>query len=65
MGYYGYLLLYILAYIADDSLMVAIAVITLGSHKLTEESGRWLKLISGIVMIALALAMFLRPDWLM
>ena len=65
IGYYGYLLLYILAYIADDSLMVVIAVATLGSHKLTEESGRWLKLISGLVMVALALAMLLRPDWLM
>ncbi|QPK61760.1 NrdH-redoxin [Methylomonas sp. LL1] len=63
--YYAYLLLYIVAYIADDSLMVAIAVITLGSHKLTEQSGRWLKLISGCVMVALALAMLLRPDWLM
>lgn len=54
VGYYGYLLLYILAYIADDSLMVAIAVITLGSHKLTEQSGRWLKLISGAVMLGLS-----------
>ncbi|MGY6274898.1 glutaredoxin family protein [Methylomonas sp. MgM2] len=63
--YYAYLLLYILAYIADDSLMVAIAVITLGSHKLTQESGRWLKLVSGSVMLALAVVMIARPDWLM
>lgn len=65
LEYYAYLLLYIIAYIADDSLMVAIAVVTLGSHKLTEQSGRWLKLISGAVMLALAAAMLLRPDWLM
>jgi glutaredoxin len=64
LQYYGYLLLYIVAYIADDSLMVAIAVITLGSHKLTEQSGRWLKLISGAVMLALAATMVLRPDLL-
>ncbi len=63
--YYGYLLLYILAYMADDSLMVAVAVITLGSHKLTERSGRWLKLVSGCVMLALALVMLLRPEWLL
>ncbi|AEG01649.1 glutaredoxin family protein [Methylomonas methanica] len=62
--YYAYLLLYIVAYIADDTLMVAIAVFTLGSHKLTEQSGRWLKLISGAVMLGLAAAMLLRPDWL-
>lgn len=65
LQYYGYLLLYIAAYIADDTLMVGIAVITLGSHKLTEQSGRWLKLVSGVVMLALAAAMLLRPDWLM
>jgi len=62
--YYAYLLLYNLAYIADDSLMVAIAVVTLGSHKLTEQSGRWLKLLSGAVMLALALTMLLKPEWL-
>jgi hypothetical protein len=64
MQYYGYLLLYILAYMADDALMVAIAVITLGSHKLTEQSGRWLKLVSGAVMLALALTMLFKPEWL-
>lgn len=63
--YYAYLLLYIAGYIADDSLMVAIAVATLGSRKLTEQSGRWLKLLSGTVMLGLAAAMLLRPDWLM
>lgn len=62
--YYAYLLLYIVGYIADDTLMVAIAVFTLGSHKLTEQSGRWLKLVSGAVMLGLAAAMLLRPDWL-
>lgn len=63
--YYAYLLLYIVGYIADDSLMVVIAVVTLGSHKLTQESGRWLKLISGSVMLALAAMMLLKPEWLM
>lgn len=63
--YYAYLLLYIVGYIADDSLMVIIAVVTLGSHKLTQESGRWLKLISGSVMLALAAMMLVKPDWLM
>lgn len=63
MQYYAYLLLYIVAYMADDSLMVAMAVATLGSHKLSEQSGRWLKLVSGGVMLALAGGMLLKPDW--
>ena len=45
--YYAYLALYNLAYIADDALMVTIAVATLGRRKLEEREGRWLKLISG------------------
>jgi hypothetical protein len=63
--YYGYLALYILAYMADDSLMVGVAVITLGNHKLTEQSGRLLKLISGCVMLILALTMLFKPEWVM
>ena len=63
-AHYGYLGLYILGYIADDSLMVGAAVFALGTGKLTERGGRWLKLISGVVMLALGLVMLLRPEWL-
>ncbi len=63
-AYYAYLGLYIVGYIADDSLMVGIAVYTLSRSKLTEETGRWLKLLSGIVMLALGLTLILRPEWL-
>lgn len=63
-AYYAYLGLYILGYLIDDSIMVAIAVLALGSKKLSERSGRYLKLLSGAVMLALALVMLLRPDWL-
>ena len=63
-AYYGYLGLYILGYIADDSLMVAIAVTALSSSKLTEGAGRGLKLVSGAVMLALGTVMLLRPEWL-
>ena len=62
--YYGYLGLYNLAYIFDDSLMVTIAVITLGRRKLQERAGRWLKLASGTVMMGLGLVLLLKPDWL-
>jgi glutaredoxin len=64
-AHYGYLGLYILGYLTDDGLMVGIAVATLGSRKLTERGGRWLKLLSGAVMLALGLLMAVRPEWLM
>ncbi|WP_119354266.1 hypothetical protein [Azohydromonas sediminis] len=64
-GRYAYLGLYIAGYIADDALMVALAVAALGQRKLTERSGRWLKLVSGAVMLALAAVLALRPQWLM
>jgi glutaredoxin len=63
-AHYAYLGLYILGYIADDSIMVAIAVIALSSGKLSEHAGRWLKFLSGTVMLALGAIMILRPEWL-
>lgn len=62
---YAYLGLYILGYIADDSLMVAAAVLALGSGKLGERGGRLLKLLSGLVMLALGAVLLLRPQWLL
>ena len=53
-----------MGYIADDALMVAIAVIALGSDKLSERAGRGLKLASGIVMLALGAVLLLRPGWM-
>jgi threonine/homoserine/homoserine lactone efflux protein len=61
---YGYLGLYIAAYMFDDVLMVAIAVATLSRHRLQEVGGRWLKLVSGAVILGLGLVMLLRPEWL-
>jgi len=62
--YYGYLVLYNVAYMFDDALMVTIAVLTLGRHKLQEREGRWLKLVSGLVMLGLGLVLIARPGWL-
>lgn len=63
--YYGYLGLYNLAYIFDDSLMVILAVITLSHTKLQGRAGRWLKLTSGLVMVGLGAILLLQPKWLM
>jgi len=62
--YYAYLGLYNLAYVFDDGLMVGIAVVTLSRQKLGERAGRWLKLLSGLVMIVLGALLLLRPEWL-
>ncbi len=62
--YYGYLALYNLAYIADDSLILAIAVVTLSHHRLQAREGRWLKLLSGCVILCLGLALLFAPAWL-
>ncbi|MBX9916059.1 MAG: NrdH-redoxin [Nitrosomonas sp.] len=64
VSYYAYLGLYILGYVADDTLMVAVAVIALSNHKLTEQTGRWLKLISGVVMLGLGCILILQPELL-
>lgn len=61
---HAYLFLYIVAYMFDDSLMVAVVVITLGKHRLQEEGGRMLKLISGSVILAIGLLMLFKPEWL-
>jgi hypothetical protein len=63
--HHAYLGLYILGYIADDALMVGVAVVALSSGKLGERGGRWLKLASGAVMLGLGAVLLLRPQWLM
>ena len=63
-AHHAYLGLYILGYIADDTLMVVVAVAALSSGKLGERGGRWLKLVSGLVMLGLGAVLLLRPQWL-
>jgi hypothetical protein len=62
--YYAYLGLYNLAYVADDSLMLTVAVVTLSREKLQERGARWLKLVSGVVMLGLGIVLLLRPELL-
>jgi threonine/homoserine/homoserine lactone efflux protein len=64
LAHYGYLALYILGYMADDTLMVGTAVVALSSRKLSEKAGRWLKLLSGAVMLGLGLVLLLHAEWL-
>ena len=64
LEYYGYLALYNLAYVFDDALMVAAAVFTLARWRMTERHGRWLKLVSGVVICALGAVLVFAPGWL-
>lgn len=61
---YAYLGLYNLAYMFDDGLMVAVVTVTLGRNKLQEKQGRWLKLLSGTIILALGVVMIFKPDLL-
>jgi glutaredoxin len=63
-AYYGYMLLYNLAYIADDGLMVGIAVYSLSHRKLQAGSGRFLQVLSGATMVALGALLVAAPHWL-
>ena len=63
-AYYGYLGLYNVAYMLDDVIVLAIGVITLSRERLQEKEGRWLKLISGVVMLWLGVVLIVKPEWL-
>ncbi len=63
-GNYMYLGLYIVAYMFDDTLLVTIVVVTLSHRKLQEAEGRWLKLLSGSVILLLGVVMVFMPEWL-
>ena len=52
-AYYGYLLLYNLAYMLDDMIVLGIGVALLSRHRLQEREGLVLKFIAGVVMIGL------------
>jgi hypothetical protein len=60
---YGYLALYIVGYVLPPTAMVSAAVVALSSPRLSIAGGRWLKLLSGCVMVALAAVLIFRPEW--
>lgn len=62
LSYYGYLLLYNLAYMFDDVIVLTIGILTLSQKRLQEKEGRWLKLISGLVMVGLGVYLIVIPS---
>jgi hypothetical protein len=63
-AYYGYLALYNVVYATPLFLIVVGFSLTLSSHKLTEYQGRALKLVSGLMMLALGAILVIDPDFL-
>ncbi len=59
--YYFYLVLYNLIYVIPLLVIVLVFSSTLGSRKLTEEEGRVLKLVSGLMMLGLGGLLVCRP----
>ena len=62
--YYFYLVLYNIIYVIPLLVIVLVFALTLGSRKLTEEEGRILKLISGLMMLGLGAVLVIRPQLL-
>jgi thiol-disulfide isomerase/thioredoxin len=62
--YYGYLALYNLIYVTPLFLIVVAFSLTLSAHKLTEYQGRILKLVSGLMMLALGIILVVSPAFL-
>lgn len=63
-GYYGYLALYILVFLADDTALVMIAMTTL--RMVSPDSGfnRWVRFAGGLVMVVLGAMLIFKPEWL-
>ena len=63
--YYFYLALYNIVYVIPLAVIVTMFAVTMGAHKFTEKQGRILKLIAGLLMLALGLILILKPALLM
>lgn len=61
-GHYLYLLFYNVVYVIPLLLIVVLFAATLGSRKLKESEGRFLKLLSGLMMLALGALLAFAPQ---
>ena len=64
LQYHAYLLLYDVFYMLDDALVLSLAVLTLSHQRLQRREARWLKLLSGVLMLGLGVVLLVEPDWL-
>lgn len=61
-GYYFYLALYNIVYVVPLAIIVAAFAITLGRRKLSAGEGRFLKLLSGLMMFELGVVLIIAPN---
>lgn len=61
LSFLVYLLVYMLVYQLDEIVIFLVAVFTLRKSKMEEKYGRILKLLGGVLMVALALVMLINP----
>lgn len=62
LQHYAYLVLYNFIYVIPLMVIVLVFSFTLGAYKLSEQQGRFLKLLSGLMMLGLGTVMLLAPD---
>lgn len=60
--HYLYLALYNLIYVIPLASVVGTFTLTLGARKLTEEQGRLMKLVSGLMMLCMGLVVLIKPS---
>lgn len=63
-GYYGYLALYIAAFMLDDAAIFVAAMMTLRATGLAATYSRYSHLVGGAVMAAIGFMLLFRPEWL-
>ncbi len=56
------LALYLLIYLAIELAIIAVALVTLRIGRFDERHGRWLKLLGGVIMFALAVVLLTAPE---
>jgi cytochrome c biogenesis protein CcdA/glutaredoxin len=60
--YFSLLMLYIIAYLMDELLIFLIIVATLNVTQMQEKHGRFLKLVSGMIMLGMSIALVFAPS---
>jgi len=63
-SYYFYIFIYILFYMLDDMIIFTVAILTLRITKVSDKYLKAVKLISGIVLLALGVVMLFYPEFL-
>ncbi|MGM5482665.1 MAG: glutaredoxin domain-containing protein [Nanobdellota archaeon] len=61
-AFFMLLLLYMVIYLSIEIMIILVALITMKATRFEEKQGRILKLVGGMIMLALAIVMLLKPD---